>query len=221
MPPSAEIPGLAGQLYRTMLDRLPVGAYACDTDGLITYYNLKAVELWGRAPKLCHPDYRFCGSYRLYATDGSPLEHHRSSMALALSQGREYLGQELLVERPDATLVPTLTYASPLLDENGEVVAGINMLVNISERKRFERLLRDVNETKNLYMATLADELRTQLAALRRALGKIERMVDPLAPRPAALDELDGRMREMGSLIEDLLEVPQARMLREAQEPAV
>jgi PAS domain-containing protein len=40
---------------RRLLEKLPAGAYTCDTDGLITYYNPRAVELWGRAPRLNDP----------------------------------------------------------------------------------------------------------------------------------------------------------------------
>ena len=58
--------------FRRVLETLPAGAYTCDPDGLITYYNPQAVELWGRAPTLNDPVDRFCGSLKLFATDGSP-----------------------------------------------------------------------------------------------------------------------------------------------------
>jgi two-component system sensor kinase FixL len=45
--------------FRRLLDKLPVGAYTCDPDGLITYYNRQAVELWGRPPKLSDPMDRY------------------------------------------------------------------------------------------------------------------------------------------------------------------
>ncbi len=41
--------------FRQLLENLPAGAYTCDADGLITYYNQRAVEMWGRAPKLNDP----------------------------------------------------------------------------------------------------------------------------------------------------------------------
>lgn len=192
-------------LFRDMLDRLPVAAYACDAQGLITYFNAKAVEVWGRAPKLNHEDDRFCGSYRLFSSDGTPITHDECWMALALLHRREYLAQEILVERPNAALVPVLAYATPLLDEDGEIVAGINMLVDIRDRKRMERLLRDANETKNLYMATLADELRAQLESMRQALDEIEQAV---APGHAPVEAIKARMQEMATLVEDLLDIP-------------
>jgi PAS domain-containing protein len=42
-----------------LLDQLPAAAYTCDADGLITYFNERAAELWGREPKLNDPLDRF------------------------------------------------------------------------------------------------------------------------------------------------------------------
>src|SRR3712207_8157383 len=50
-------------------------AYTCDRDGLITYFNTRAVQVWGREPKLNDPVDRFCGSFRLFSPDGSPIGH--------------------------------------------------------------------------------------------------------------------------------------------------
>lgn len=45
--------------FRRMLDALPVAAYTCDADGLITYFNRHAAELWGREPRLNDPVDRY------------------------------------------------------------------------------------------------------------------------------------------------------------------
>src|SRR5687768_2791260 len=70
--------------FRRLLEKLPAGAYMCDPDGLITYYNQRAVELWGRAPKLNDTEDRFCGSFKLFSSDGAPICHDQCWMALAL-----------------------------------------------------------------------------------------------------------------------------------------
>jgi hypothetical protein len=44
-----------GREFHRLLDRLPAAAYTCDAEGLITYFNRHALELWGRAPKLNDP----------------------------------------------------------------------------------------------------------------------------------------------------------------------
>jgi len=63
---------------------MPTAMYICDSEGLITYYNQRAAELWGRRPKLLDPEDRFCGSFRIYRPDGSRLPHHECPMAVAV-----------------------------------------------------------------------------------------------------------------------------------------
>src|SRR5436309_889672 len=53
--------------FNRLLAKLPAAAYTCNTDGLITYFNERAVELWGREPRLNDPVDRFCGSFRLFS----------------------------------------------------------------------------------------------------------------------------------------------------------
>lgn len=45
--------------FRRMLDKLPAAAYTCDADGLITYFNQRALEAWGRPPNLLDPCDRY------------------------------------------------------------------------------------------------------------------------------------------------------------------
>src|SRR6266581_8926628 len=104
-----------------LLDGLPAAAYICDRDGLITHFNQHALELWGRAPKLNDPSDRFCGSFRLFAADGSAIPHDQCWMALALKTDREYNGQEIVIERPDGQRRTVLAHANPIHDESGKV----------------------------------------------------------------------------------------------------
>src|SRR5437899_2787668 len=75
------IPERSQELFRRLLESLPAAAYICDPEGLITYYNRHALELWGRAPKLRDPADRYCGSFRLFAGDGTPVAHAECWMA--------------------------------------------------------------------------------------------------------------------------------------------
>jgi hypothetical protein len=54
-----------------VLERLPIAAYTCDADGLITFFNRLAADLWGREPLLNDPEDRFCGSFRAFSPDGN------------------------------------------------------------------------------------------------------------------------------------------------------
>jgi PAS domain S-box-containing protein len=55
---------------------------------------------------------------------------------LALAEGREFNGEEIVIERPDGSRVTVLAHVNPMRDEGGRVVGAVNVLVDISERKR-------------------------------------------------------------------------------------
>src|SRR2546421_1159355 len=81
--------------FQRLLAKVPAAAYTCNAHGLITYFNERAVGLWGREPKLNDPVDRFCGSFKLFAADGSSIPHHECWMALALRHRKSYNGQEI------------------------------------------------------------------------------------------------------------------------------
>ncbi|MEX2540520.1 MAG: ATP-binding protein [Trueperaceae bacterium] len=138
-------PARSDLYFRTLLDNLPAGAYTCDDQGLITYYNERAVEVWGRAPALNNPIDRFCGSFKLFAADGSPLQHEQCWMGLAILQQKAFTGEEIIVEQPNGRRLTVLAHASPIHDESGQLIGAVNVLVDITERKRAELELREKN----------------------------------------------------------------------------
>ena len=128
---------------RGLLEALPAAIYTTDAAGYLTYCNAAAVALWGLAPELGKT--RFCGSSKLYRSDGTPVALHESPMAMALKQQRPIRGVEAIVERPDGTRVPFIPFPTPLFDAAGSLIGGVNMLLDISERKQAEKLLAERN----------------------------------------------------------------------------
>jgi PAS domain S-box-containing protein len=125
--------------YRQLLDKLPAGAYLCDADGLITYFNEHAVKIWGRAPKLNDLSDKFCGSFKLFSTDGTPITHDQCWMALALKARKEYNGHEIIIERTDGSRRTALAHANPLFTDSGELFGAVNVLVDITDRNEGEK----------------------------------------------------------------------------------
>ncbi len=121
-----------------LLDHLPFGAYTCDSEGLITYFNEPAEKLWGRKPKINDPRDRFCGSFKLFLVDGTPIDHSQCWMARALQSGKRFDGKEILIDRPDGYRLTALAHASPFFDASGKVIGAFNVLVDISDRKAAE-----------------------------------------------------------------------------------
>lgn len=122
---------------RHVLDFLPAAVYATDAAGQITYYNEPAAQLWGLRPRL--GETAFCGSWKLYHPDGTPMPHDECPMALALKTGRPIRGAEAILERPDGTRVPFIPFPTPVYDADGSLAGAVNMLVDISDRKRAEQ----------------------------------------------------------------------------------
>jgi signal transduction histidine kinase/ActR/RegA family two-component response regulator len=193
--------------WRRLLEKLPAGAYVCDPDGLIIYFNQHARDLWGREPKLRDPVDRFCGSFRLFTTDGAPLAHDRCWMALALRNNAEYNGCDIVVERPDGRRVMVLAYANPVHDEHGHLLGAVNVLVDITDRKRAEEALEAADRAKNNFLATLAHELRNPLAPIQNAVEYL-RTAAAVAPEARwAVDVIDRQARHLSRLVEDLVDV--------------
>ncbi|WP_197994772.1 PAS domain S-box protein [Gimesia panareensis] len=140
---------------RHLLDALPVAAYTCDTEGLITYYNQAAADFWGREPQLDHPEDRFCGSFRLYDTDGNSIPHEKCWMALALDTAKTLHGGEIVVESENGQRKTALAHVSPLFNFEGELTGAVNVLVDISDRMALEKSLREATVRLELCLKVL------------------------------------------------------------------
>jgi PAS domain S-box-containing protein len=64
-------------------------------------------------------------------------------MALALQAKEGFNEQEVVVERPDGSRRTVLAYANPLYDESGRMVGAVNILLDITDRRRAEDALRE------------------------------------------------------------------------------
>jgi signal transduction histidine kinase len=193
--------------FRRLLEKLPAGAYTCDAQGLITYYNERAVELWGRAPALHDPVDRFCGSLKLLSPDGAPIPREECWMALALRNDRPYDGCEILIERPDGDRRVALAHANPIHDDDGRLMGAVNVLVDITDRKRAENAVNDANRAKSEFLAAMSHELRTPLNAIAGYVQLLDLEVHgPLSPEQhLALQRVQRSQRYLLSLINDIL----------------
>jgi PAS domain S-box-containing protein len=162
------------QQLRLVLDTLPAAAYTCDANGSITYFNEWASELWGRRPKLNDREDSFCGSTRILDPDGAVIPHDQSWMAVALREKRSVDGKEVIIERSDGDQRYVLTHVNPLWDLSGSLVGAVNVLVDISDRKRGEVALRQARDELEQRVQERTAELTRINALLRESEQRLQ-----------------------------------------------
>jgi PAS domain S-box-containing protein len=169
-----------------LFEQLPFAIYICDRNGVLLRYNRRAAELWGRSPKLGDPDELFCGSYRMFRPDGSPLPHHECPMADVLRTGISVRQQEVHIERPDGLRGVALVDIEAVRDSDGNIIGAINCFQDITERKAAEvreRILaRELDHrAKNLLTLVLATVRLTRADTITDFKAAIEGRLQPLS----------------------------------------
>src|SRR5262245_43601454 len=139
-----DTPNLSGHddRFRNSMLVLPVAIYTTDASGLLTFFNPAAADLVGRPPEVGRD--RWCVTWRLRRPDGRLMPHEDCPMAVALRENRPIRGVEVIGERPNGTRFSFLAHPTPIRDDAGTVAGGVNMLLDITDRKIADSLRRDI-----------------------------------------------------------------------------
>ncbi|HEX8037677.1 MAG TPA: PAS domain S-box protein [Chryseosolibacter sp.] len=129
--------------YAELLNALPAAVYVCDSEGFIRSYNEAAVKLWGRRPVIGKD--LWCGSWKVYELDGTPLPTDKWPMTQTLKTGKP-VGREMIIERPDLERFHVLAHPQPIFNERGELTGAVNMLVDVSQQVQFQVLEKRTSE---------------------------------------------------------------------------
>jgi signal transduction histidine kinase/DNA-binding response OmpR family regulator len=150
------------QQYRALLETLPVATFTCDAQGLITHFNQKAVELWGRTPKLNDPVDRFSGSFKIFDSKGSAIPHSESWMARCLREQKGFNGREMIIESPAGERRVVLVHVNPVFAQHRKLTGGVAVLIDISSQRKAEHKLAESER----FARSVVNSLSSQIAVL-------------------------------------------------------
>jgi PAS domain S-box-containing protein len=160
--------------YRDLFDLVPIAVYTCDPNGLIQEYNHRAVELWGREPQKNNPEEKYCGSFKMYYTDGRFMPHEECPMCRILhSEALEPHELEVLIERPDGSRRNVVVHPLPIKNERGDIVEVLNCLYDITERKKAEEALRENEKQLQALNEILEQKVEEQTGEVRKLASEL------------------------------------------------
>ena len=159
--------------YKKLIHSLETPLYTTDAEGKITLYNKAAVDLWGREPEIGKD--LWCGSYKIYKTDGSELPLDSCPMAICLKEHRAVRGEEILVVRPDGSLRNVAPHPQPLFDDSGTLIGAVNMLIDVTKIKHTERALRESEAKYRELVLSLEKKIEEKIIDLQNKNEQLKR----------------------------------------------
>lgn len=166
------------ELLEQVLATLPVGVWIMDDQGRIVHGNPAGQQIWQGARYV--PADRF-GEYKgWWRSTGKRIEPEEWAAARAVRHGETSLNEEIEIECFDGTRKIILNSALPIRNEAGEVIGGIIVNVDITERVALEERLRiaaDIDEltralSRRRFYEVMGGEQR-RAARYRRPLSLI------------------------------------------------
>ncbi|MEP6844939.1 MAG: ATP-binding protein [Panacibacter sp.] len=192
--------------YRQLIENLPVAFYTCDADGFIQIFNTAAADLWGRIPEQGKD--LWCGSWKIYTTEGEPLPFSECPMAIALKTGKPVLGEHIIVEKPSGERTFIQPHPYPFLNENGKVSGAMNVLIDISNIKKVQKALSDLLKQKNEFLSIASHELKTPITILKAYTQLLAERPDSYKKEIDNIyNKMNTQVNRLSFLIHDLLDV--------------
>lgn len=120
--------------FHALFDLGPVGVYSCDAAGVIEDFNLTAVKIWGRKPKIGDAREKYCGSHKLFLPSGQQMPHRLCPMAQVLDGKLPAVrDREVLIERRNGSRITVIVNIVPLKNSQGEITGAINCFYAITD----------------------------------------------------------------------------------------
>ncbi len=98
-------------------------------------------------------------------------------------------------------------HINPIRDAKDRIVGAAHITREVTERRRMEEALREADQQKNRFLATLSHELRNPLAAIRTCTDILGRVPPGGEQANRALATINRQCEQLAHLVDDLLDV--------------
>ncbi|SFF09988.1 PAS domain S-box-containing protein [Chitinophaga sp. CF118] len=205
-------------MYHELMENLPVAIYTTDANGYVSSYNQEAVMLWGREPEIGKE--LWCGSWKIYNTDGSLLPLDNCPMAIILKGGKTEGASRIIIERPNGTRRYVKPYPSLFYDEQGKVAGAINMLIDLTDLLESEQALYENHQRLEVLTTNLenkagesAAEMAQKSYQLKNSEERYHKMVDEVEDYAIIMIDQDGFIQNWNKGAEKIKGYKEAEIL--------
>ena len=135
------------QRLQAVMESLPAGVCLLDEKGGNIQANRAFERVWGnpRPPVDGVNDYPAYKAW--WADSGKPVQPEEWASARAVQQGETVTGQVMKIQRFDGSYAYVMNSAAPIIDQQGRVIGCAVAIQDISELKRHEDEVRQLNRT--------------------------------------------------------------------------
>lgn len=171
-----------------------------DLNGIIKTWNKGAERLFGytekeargKSIKIIIPSHLFAEEDEILRKirSGERIEHYETIRC-------DKWGKEI-----DISLT-----ISPLKNRRGRIIGASKIVRNISEHKRLEKTLQEMNERKDEFLAILSHELRNPLTAIHSGLELFHRAPFDEATIKQIFEIIERQTQHINRLVEDLMDI--------------
>jgi PAS domain S-box-containing protein len=174
--------------------------FMMDLEGNVTTWNAEAERIIGYAES------EILG--RNFSIIFSPEDLQAGKPNQELRQAREdgRAEDERWHVRKDGRRFWALGIVTPMHDAGGNLTGFSKILRDMTDRKRAEEALQEADRHKDVFLATLAHELRNPMVPLRNGLQLLRLATEPEA-REQARAMMERQLGQMVRLVDDLLDI--------------
>jgi PAS domain S-box-containing protein len=189
--------------FETLLNEAPLGVFLVDEDFRVAAVNPIALPLIG-ATDVIGRDFE---SVVRTAWSSADAEEVLQRFRHTLQTGEAQVVPEFIALRKDRQLVEYYEWQVHRIPLPGGRRGVVCYFRDIAKNVLAREALREADNRKDEFLATLSHELRNPLAPLRSSLEIVKRLATAPPNASAALEIMDRQLSHLVRLVDDLLEV--------------